>query len=182
MDEHVCPWWFAYTFDHRFRRLIHQPEKMLNGLVRDGHTVIDIGCGMGFFAIAMAKMVGESGRVIAVDLQAKILEVLQRRARKSGVLSRIHLHQCEQDRLGISEPVDFALAFWMVHEVPDTKNLLRQVRALLKPKAHFLVVEPKIHVPHARFKQIVDSACEVGLKIDSEPQVAMSRAVVFKTS
>jgi hypothetical protein len=79
-------------------------------------------------------------------------------------------------------PVDFALAFWMVHEVPDAKNLLSQVRALIKPNAHFLVVEPKIHVSEARFKQIVETARAVGLQVESEPKVAISRAVVFKPS
>ncbi len=180
MDEHVCPWWLAYTFDHRLRRLMHKPEKILKGLVGKGQTVIDIGCGMGFFAIAMAKMVGETGRVIAVDLQPNMLAVLRRRAEKTGVLSRLHPHLCEPDKIGISEPVDFALAFWMVHEVPDAKNLLRQIRALLKPNAHFLVVEPKIHVPEARFKQMVEAARAVGLQIDSEPKVAVSRAVLLR--
>ncbi len=180
MDEHVCPWWLAYTFDHRLRRLMHKPEKILNGLVGEGQTAIDIGCGMGFFTIAMAQMVGETGRVIAVDLQPNMLAVLRRRAGKSGVLSRLQPHLCEPDKIGIAEPVDFALAFWMVHEVPDAKNLLSQVHALLKPAARFLVVEPKIHVPEARFKQIVETARAVGLQIESEPKVAISRAVLFR--
>lgn len=68
-DQRVCPWWLAYTFDHALRRLIHRPEVILAGLVRPGQTVLDLGCGMGFFSLAMARLVGEQGRVICVDLQ-----------------------------------------------------------------------------------------------------------------
>ena len=49
--DHVCPWWFAYTFDNPLRRLVHNPEKMLQKFIKEGDTVVDIGCGMGYFSI-----------------------------------------------------------------------------------------------------------------------------------
>ena len=50
MGENICPWWFAYTFDYRFRHLFHNPEKMLGSYVLKGMTALDVGCGMGFFS------------------------------------------------------------------------------------------------------------------------------------
>lgn len=94
MAGHICPWWGGYFLDNRFRRLLHDPEKIVGPYVRPGMTVIDVGCGMGLFAIAMAKMVGQSGLVIAVDLQQKMLDVLRRRAETAGVADRIQLHRC----------------------------------------------------------------------------------------
>lgn len=181
MDNHVCPWWLAYTFDNRLRRLLHNPNKILDGLLSPGQTALDLGPGMGFFSIAMAHIVGEQGRVIAADLQPEMLEILRRRAEKAGVLSRIQLHRCPApDRLGLTEPVDFALAFWMAHEVPNPEKFFRECHQLLKPQAHFLLVEPRVHVSTIRFTQLVEAACAAGLTRYAEPKVAFSRTMLFR--
>jgi ubiquinone/menaquinone biosynthesis C-methylase UbiE len=52
-------------------------------------TVLEPGPGMGFFTLEIAKLVGPSGRVVAVDVQFRMIEGLKRRARKAGVLNRI---------------------------------------------------------------------------------------------
>ncbi len=180
MEEHVCPWWLAYTFDHRLRRLLHRPERLLDGLVSAGQTVADIGCGMGFFSIAMARLVGPAGRVIAVDVQPKMFEVLQRRAMRSGLWSRIQPHLSERDKLGLNDPLDFALAFWMAHETPSPANLFNALRQLLKPGAALLLVEPVIHVPAARFRVILAAAHAAGLQTAAQPKIALSRAAVLR--
>ena len=94
---HVCPWWHAYTFDNPLRRLLHNPSAIVGEHVGEGMRVLDLGCGMGFFSIAMARMVGDSGLVIAVDLQQKMLDVLMRRATRAGVAARIRPHRCDPD-------------------------------------------------------------------------------------
>jgi len=140
--DHVCPWWLAYTFDNPLRRLIHNPEKMLNKFIKEGDTVVDIGCGMGYFSIGMAKMVGVKGRVISVDLQEKMLERVRRRAQEKDLVSRITLHKCSSDKLGVNEQADFALGFWMVHEVRNKDAFFNEIAIFLKPGAYFLLVEP----------------------------------------
>jgi ubiquinone/menaquinone biosynthesis C-methylase UbiE len=175
----VCPWWLSYVIDNYFRRRIQNPEKILEGHVDKGQTVIDIGCGAGLFSIAMAKLVGEEGRVISVDLQKRMLDRLRRRARRAGLISRIHLHQCEKDGIGVAEHVDFALAAYMVHEVPDQDALLKEIAGILKPEAHFLLIEPKVHVSSASFRRTVEAARAAGMKPCSEPEIRMSRAVLF---
>ena len=74
---------------------------------------------MGYFSIPLAQLVGSQGKVICIDLQQQMLDGLRRRAEKAGVLDTIAMHRCEPTRLGLPEPVDFVLAFWMLHEVPD---------------------------------------------------------------
>jgi len=177
--DHVCPWWFAYTFDNPLRRLIHNPEKMLNKFIKEGDTVVDIGCGMGYFSIGMAKLVGEKGRVLSVDLQEKMLERVRHRAQQKGLLSRITLHKCSSDKLGVNEQADFALGFWMVHEVRNKNIFFNEIVTLLKPGAHFLLVEPRIHVKEDYFRKIVDVAAKAGLKQCSEEKIGLSRAVLF---
>lgn len=177
--DHVCPWWFAYTFDNPLRRLVHNPEKMLKTLIKEGDTVIDIGCGMGYFSIGMAKMVGAKGRVISVDLQEKMLERVRHRAQRKGLLPRITLHKCSSDKLGVNEKADFALTFWMVHEVRNKDAFFNEIVTFLKPGAHFLLVEPRMHVTETYFRKIADIAAKAGLKLCSEQKVGLSRAMLF---
>jgi ubiquinone/menaquinone biosynthesis C-methylase UbiE len=177
---HVCPWWGGYFIDNPFRRLLHNPEKIVGPYVKPGMTVIDVGCGMGLFSIAMAKMVGDQGRVIAVDLQEKMLGVLRRRAERAGVADRIETHKCEQNHLGVDAQADFALAFMMMHEVPDQRRLLGEIHVCLEPGGKFLVAEPKIHVPGLAFQQTVATASELELRVVEEPRVHGCRAVVFE--
>ncbi|MHB1038149.1 MAG: class I SAM-dependent methyltransferase [Pirellulales bacterium] len=177
---YVCPWWGGYFIDNPIRHLLHNPDKIVGPYVRAGMTVIDVGCGMGLFSIAMAKLVGDQGRVIAVDLQRKMLDVLGKRAERAGVADRIQRHKCDQDRLGVDAQADFALAFMMVHEVPDQRRLLGEIMACLKPGGKLLVAEPKIHVPGKAFGQTVALATEVGLRTFEEPMVRWCRAVVLE--
>ncbi len=179
MSDHVCPWWGGYFIDNPLRRLLHNPEKILGPYVKPGMTVMDVGCGMGLFSIAMAKLVGDKGRVIAVDLQQKMLDVLLKRARKAGVADRIEAHRCETDNLGVDAKVNFVLAFAMVHEVPDTGRFLGQVRACLKPGGKLFVAEPRLHVPAAQFEAMVQAADNLGLKLSEQPDVRWCRAAVF---
>ena len=176
---HVCPWWCAYTFDHRLRRVFHKPERILAPYVKPGMTVLDLGCGMGYFSIPMARMVGESGRVLAVDIQQQMLDVLMRRARNAGVDARIEPHLCDPDRLCVDQPADFALAFFMVHETPDPPRFLDQVRATLKPDAQFLYVEPKWHVPRTDFERLLNHALKTGFSLAATPKISISHAALL---
>jgi ubiquinone/menaquinone biosynthesis C-methylase UbiE len=177
--SHVCPWWGGYLIDNPLRRLIHNAERILGPYVTTGMAAMDVGCGMGLFSIAMAKLVGDSGRVIAVDLQEKMLDAVRRRARQAGVDERIRLHRCERDRLGVDEPVDFVLTFAMVHEVHDQERLLREIYGCLKPGGKWLIAEPRLHVSGKAFAKTVATAEAVGLRAVEEPRVRWCRAVVF---
>lgn len=180
IDARVCPWWAAFTFDNALRPLIQNPDKILNGLIAPGQTAVDLGCGMGYFTIALARLVGENGRVIAVDLQDKMLQGTRRRAERAGLDERIRLHQCRPENLGVTERADFVLAFWMVHEVPSANGFMAQVHDLLKPTGRFLLVEPVVHVPAKSFIKTVAIARANGLRACKPPAVALSRTALFE--
>lgn len=179
MAKHVCPWWLAYTFDNPLRRLFHKPEEIFAPYLREGMTAIDLGCGMGYFSIGMARMVGDSGKIIAVDVQQKMLDTLIKRARKAGVAERIASVRCEENHIGSHPKVDFALAFWMVHETPDALEFLRQVRAILKKSGTLLVAEPKLHVTSAEFKKTVALAQKAGFKYLASPIISLSHTALL---
>jgi ubiquinone/menaquinone biosynthesis C-methylase UbiE len=142
-------------------------------------TVLDVGCGVGWFSIPMARMVGDRGKVIAVDLQQQMLDMLRRRAEKASVAARIELHKCKPDRLGIDAEADFALVFAMLHEVPDQRRLLGEVHRCLKRGGKLLLAEPPIHVTRWKFAAEVAAAEAVGFQIVGLPRLRWSHATVF---
>jgi ubiquinone/menaquinone biosynthesis C-methylase UbiE len=163
------------------RRLITSPTRILRGLVRPGDTAVDLGCGPGFFTLPLAEMVGDGGSVIAVDLQPEMLAKVGERAEHEGLAARIRLHQCPADSLGLEgERVDFALAFWMVHEVPSAERFLHEVHGVLKDGGRLLLVEPRGHVGKEAFAHTVDLAVWDGLRPLARPRVAFSRAVLLE--
>jgi ubiquinone/menaquinone biosynthesis C-methylase UbiE len=174
--DRVCPWWLIRTFDNPLRHLIHNPERILAGLVDRGDRVADIGCGMGYFTKALAQMVGLNGRVIAVDLQPQMLAGLRRRLKKANLLDRVDLLLARSEGLGLEGDLDFALAFWMIHEVPDSHMMLGELFAHLRPTANLLIVEPRVHVSQSAFARTLSIAKQIGFNFTSEPRVAFSRS------
>lgn len=180
---YVAPYWSHWWVDHGVRRWLHRPQKLFGPHVTDGMTVLDVGCGMGVFSLPMARMVGPEGRVIAVDIEQRALDVLIERAAKTGLTDRIVARRCPADDLGLAEfaaQAGFALAFWMVHEAPDLGGFLAQVRAALRPGGRFLVVEPHFHVGRAEFVREVAAAQSAGFALMRRPRVWFSRAALLE--
>jgi ubiquinone/menaquinone biosynthesis C-methylase UbiE len=180
MAKHVCPWWVAYTFDNPLRHLFHKPEKIFTPYLGRGMTAIDIGCGMGYFSICMARIVGETGKIISVDVQQKMLDTVIKRAKKAGVGHRISTSLCDEQNIGINPKVDFALIFWVAHETPDQFKFLKQVHVLLGKSGRLLLAEPKMHVTFTKFRKTVSLAQEVGFKIVDSPKIFFSHTAVLE--
>ncbi len=178
-EEHVCPWWFAYTFDNRIRKIFHDPDKILKPYIKKDMTLLDLGCGMGYFSIAMAELTGKRGKVIALDIQEKMLGIMKKRAARAGMIDRIVPVIAKANDLGVKIKVDFALSFWMVHEVPDKKRFLEQVFNVLKNKGRYLIVEPKLHTNATYLKELENILIRAGFRILERPSVALSRAMLL---
>jgi len=176
----ICPWWLAYTFDHPLRRLVHRPRTLYGAYVCEGMTVCDLGCGLGFNTMGLAELVGPNGRVIAVDIQDKMLQGVMRRAARGGLENRVTCRLAEPHRLGLAEEIDFALAFWMLHELPEPSRLLVEVARHLRPSGRLMIVEPRLHVTARTYGRMVEQAEEAGLGLVNEPRVFFSRAAVFQ--
>ncbi|MBN1613125.1 MAG: class I SAM-dependent methyltransferase [Deltaproteobacteria bacterium] len=179
LNLRVCPWWLRGVLDNSLRRLIQEPERILSGLVAPGQVVADIGCGIGYFTIPLARLVGPQGRVLAIDLQETMLAGVQRRAAKVGLSERIQLCRATPTGFGVEEPVDFALTFFMIHEVPDQKHFLEEIHSLLKPGGRWLLTEPPVHVTAAAFAKTVALADATGFSLLSRPRIAFSHTALF---
>ena len=176
----VCPVERAGSLDNRLRKWVQNPPNILSPFVREGMTVLDLGCGPGYFTIDLARLVGESGRVIAVDLQEGMLRKLRDKIAGTDLEGRITLHQCEPDKIGWSGQVDFALAFYVMHEIQDQRGLFRELASLLSDAGRALVVEPPFHVSKADFLKTIGKAQEVGFTSSEGPKVLFSKSVLLK--
>jgi ubiquinone/menaquinone biosynthesis C-methylase UbiE len=180
--EHVCPVERAGMLDSRIRCWLQNPRRILEPYVRPGMTALDIGCGPGFFTLDMASLAGTSGKVIAVDLQDGMLEIVRGKISGTELEKVVTPHRCAADSLGLDGSVaaDFALAFYMVHEIPDKERFFREVFDALGPGGQFLVVEPPFHVSKKAFAETLRIAGEAGFKVDgAPPKVFFSRTAVL---
>jgi len=179
-NRRVCPVQRAGSLDSKILRWIQDPERILGPYIEEGMTVLDMGCGPGFFSIDLARMVGESGRVIASDLQEGMLRKLRKKIQETELEKRIILHKCEEDEIGVSEDVDFVLAFYMIHEISNQAKLFNEIKSLLKPNGQVFIVEPPFHVSKAAFEETVRIAQNVGFTPVGKPKVLFSKAVILK--
>lgn len=182
-SRRICPVGMAGSLDNRIRKWLQNPRKILGTYIKEGMTVLDLGCGPGFFTIELAGMVGKSGRVIAADLQEGMLGKLAEKIRRTKIAARIKLHKCVDDKIGVIENADFVLSFYMVHEVPDQEAFFKEIYSLLKPNGQFLIVEPKLfHVSKKAFAMTVMKAEAAGFKPVAQPHVLLSRSIILKKS
>ncbi|HVO66156.1 MAG TPA: class I SAM-dependent methyltransferase [Syntrophales bacterium] len=177
--KHVCPSWLCFTFDNPLRKIFQDPYKILLPYIRSGYTVVDIGPGKGYFTIPICKLVGREGRVIAVDVQDRMLRALQRRASEAGLAANLTTNLIRPNDFCLDTKADFVLAFWMVHEVPELMHFFVNVKEIMKPKAFFLIAEPRFHVTKRRFNNTLRTAQEMEFKIVDRPEISLSYAAML---
>jgi 2-polyprenyl-3-methyl-5-hydroxy-6-metoxy-1,4-benzoquinol methylase len=176
----------GYLLASPVRRWLGQdPVKILSPYVREGMTVLEPGPGMGFFTIPLTRLVGSAGRVIAVDVQSKMIEALKRRASKAGVLDRIDARVASPDTMGVSDlqgKVDFVLAFAMVHELPDAAHFFREAAEALKSGGTLFLAEPRGHVGDDAFARELSAAAATGFAVTERPTIPRSLAAILRKS
>jgi len=170
--------------DSRLRRFLYRPDRLAELYVKPGDRVLDFGCGPGFFTREFAKLVGETGLVIAVDMQEEMLRLLRGKLGPEGLLPRIRTHRCEPDSIGLSpEPggsIDAAFAIFVVHEVPDPKRLFREIAALLVPGGMLFISEPPFVVSGREFCDTISRARSAGLVPVETRLFFLNRAAVLR--
>lgn len=140
----------AHTFDPSERHKLDNPERrasmppeatLVKAGIKPGDVVLDIGCGMGYFAVPASQMVGPKGMVYALDISGVMLAELRSKTASTGVFN-IHTVQSTHGALNIPEAAyTLALLVNVLHEVEDKKAFLAQVAAALKPGVKLSVIE-----------------------------------------
>ncbi len=183
MAHRVCPWWLGYLLASPLRRLMASPRKLLEPYVHEGMTVLEPGPGMGFFTLELARLVGVSGRVVALDIQSKMLDGLKRRLAKAGLLERVDIRLVQPDSMRLDDlagSVDFALAFAVVHEMPSASSFFAELSRALKPDGSILFAEPAGHVKAALWDAELEAANHAGFIVADRPHIRRSYTALLK--
>lgn len=179
----VCPWWLGFCLTCPLFRLGQNPHKILAPYVRQGWTVLEPGPGMGFFTLELARLVGPAGRVVAVDIQPRMIDRLKRRASRAGLAERVEARLGSAETMAIAKlrgTVDFTLAFAVVHETLDKGGFFSEVAEASKPRALLLVAEPKGHVKDTEFDSELLAASAAGFELMERPAISRSRAALLR--
>ena len=177
--ENICPAEKAGMLDSFFRRIIQNPKKIIRPYVKEGMTVMDLGCGPGFFSVEMAKIVQKSGKVFALDVQDEMLNLLADKIKDTQYQDIITLHKAKTDALNFSSKVDFILAFYVIHEI-KRENIFSELKSILNPGGKILIAEPNFHISKKAYNQMLHSLEKEGFEIISKPKIFFSKAVLIK--
>ncbi len=183
MPHRVCPWWLGYLLVSPVRRFYQCPDRVLAPYVRPGMTVIETGPGMGFFTLDLARLAGPAGRVITIDVQARMIRTLERRAKRAGLSERIETRLVPPEVSGMDDlegQADFVLAFAVVHELPAPGPFFSAAWRALKPGGRLLLAEPKGHVTVDDFAATLGTAASAGLAAVATPSIRGSRAALLE--
>jgi len=116
--------------------------------IRRGQTVLDFGCGSGTYTIPAAKIVGEQGKVYAVDKGNEALSELMQKAKLAGLENVAGMETLGKPEIELTdESVDVVLLFDVFHsyyfpQANDRRRLLDEIYRIMKPSA-FVSVWPK---------------------------------------
>jgi len=181
MPERVCPWWLGYFLASPLRNWISgNPERLLASYVKEGMTIVEPGPGMGFFTLPLARMVGPAGRVIAFDIQPRMLETLRHRAGQAGLTDRIETHLVPPDRMNLpalTGIADLVLAFAVLHEMPSADSFFEEAVQMLKPGGLLYLAEPKGHVTPFVFAAEMEAARAAGFRFKEVPRPPARRCI-----
>jgi ubiquinone/menaquinone biosynthesis C-methylase UbiE len=140
----------AYVMGHSAASWLERPEreeeenpkKLLELLkLKDGDVVADIGAGSGYYAFRMAKLVGEKGKILAVDIQKEMLDIIRNRSKKEGVANVEPVQGEEADPKLKDESVDVILLVDVYHEFAFPHEMTEKMVKALKPGGRLVFVE-----------------------------------------
>jgi len=155
-----APW---LTRDSRERE--EECSTMLKQLnLQPGQVICDMGCGNGFYTLPMAKAVGKTGKVYAVDIQQEMLHLLSERAKEAGVKNIKPLLGSVVDPKLPENSIDLILLVDVYHEFSHPEHMLAAMRKSLKPKGRIALVEFRLEDENVPIKLLHKMSKEQILK------------------
>ena len=140
----------AYVMGHAAATWLERPEreeeenpkKLLEMLkLKDGDVVADIGAGSGYYTFRMSKLVGPKGKILAVDIQKEMLDIISDRMKKEGLKNIEPVMGAEADPKLKAESVDAILLVDVYHEFEYPHEMTDKMVAALKPGGRLIFVE-----------------------------------------
>lgn len=159
----------AWVLDNPLARVL--ANRMVRRMpIEAGMRVVDVGCGPGRLTLPIARIVGDGGEVLAVDLQSEMLALVERRAAHDGLGNVRTLKAGAGDGAIPAGRYDVALLATVLGEVPAERRraAVQEISAALRPGGALIVVEA-LFDPHRQSRDAVLALAEpAGLSLERE--------------
>lgn len=109
--------------------------------LKPGMSVADIGAGSGYYTELLARAVGPSGKVLAVDIQAGMLRLIEERMQREKLANVTPILGLASDPKRPERSIDLALLVDVYHEFADPRAMLRRIRSALRPDGRLVLLE-----------------------------------------
>ena len=140
-----APAFIGRGLDSNIRRWVQPPGKLIERSgIKSGMMVMDLGCGSGAFTPFVARVVGEQGKVYAVDIQPAMLRQLEHKLARpeNQDIKNIEMKQASVHELPLEDgTVDLVYMVAVLQEIPDRSRALREISRVLKPGGNLAVTE-----------------------------------------
>jgi ubiquinone/menaquinone biosynthesis C-methylase UbiE len=132
----------AKHLDNPLRKILYPPKRMLTKIgLMAGDVLLDIGAGSGYYAFPASDVVGEKGRVIAIDSEPVMIGELTNKTKEFGK-KNVQVVQSREDDLGVPPGAgSIALLSTVLHEVDDKKKMLRLIKNALNEQGRIAIIE-----------------------------------------
>lgn len=177
---HLHPVGKASALESRLRLMLQNPGRILKRYIHPGMTVLDLGCGTGYFTLEIAKLLKKKGKVIAADVQKGMLDILIHKLENSELKNQIQINNNQENSLNLTEKVDFILAFYAFHEMKYLDSIINELQKIVTSESRIFISEQKFHVSKYRFNTIVKKMEGIGFEICKRPRIFLSRTVIMK--
>lgn len=161
--------------------MIQNPHRILRKYIHPGMTVLDLGCGPGFFTLEMAQLLKDEGKVFALDVQQGMLDILNEKLNQNPNMRKMVHVRCNTEKsLEIFEKVDFVVAFYCFHEIRCLDEVISQLKNICKSTTQILLSEQIAHVSKQMFQDFIRRMEIAGFEISDHPHIFLSRTVVMR--
>ncbi len=138
----VMSWRGAPWLERDSRVAEEDPDALLAELpLEPGDTAVDLGCGSGYFARRMSRLVGAPGRVLCVDIQREMLEIARRLAEAEGISNMEYIKSDSTDPKLAPGSVDVMVLVDVYHEMAEPAPMLEAMHRALKPDGVIALAE-----------------------------------------
>src|SRR3954462_1547181 len=132
-----------------------QPAKVIDALeLKGGEVIADLGAGSGYFTFRLAPRVGETGKVLAVEIQDEMIAELKKRIEKNKVANVETVKCTDRDPKLPEGGVDIVLMVDVYHEIAFPYEVMTAIRKALKPGGRMVFVEYRKEDPKVPIKEV----------------------------
>lgn len=175
------PEFLVGLIDNPFRRRIQPPDRVpIRHGVRPGMRVLEVGPGSGTYTLATARRVGETGRVVAVDIEPKVIERVTRRARAEGI-GNVDARLADVYALPFDDgSFDAAYMITVIGEIPQPERAMRELHRVLSPAGTLAFSELLLDPDYPLARTLIRQAASVGFRLKARAGGFFAYTLLFE--